>query len=63
MKLWETYFRLWQTLTDCSLKGTTKSRLMEKPVKKTEQIKSVPESETYRECGKWCNEDFGMPLG
>jgi hypothetical protein len=63
MKLWETYFRLWQRLSDCSPEGKTKSRLMEKTVKKMEQIKSIPEPKTYRECGKWCYEDFGMPLG
>jgi len=62
MKLWETYFRLWQRLSDCSSERTTKSRLMEKYVEKTEQVKSITEPKTYW-CGKWCDEDFGMPLG
>jgi hypothetical protein len=61
MKLWETFFRFWQRLSDCVPGERTKSRLMEKPLQKMEQINSILERQKYRGCVN-CFEDFSMPL-
>jgi hypothetical protein len=56
MKLWETYFRLWQRVSDSLTEGKTQSQ----PRESSEQDNSITEPDIYRDCGEYCFEDFGM---
>ncbi|HET6490941.1 MAG TPA: hypothetical protein VFG28_14400 [Syntrophales bacterium] len=59
MKLWETYFRLWQKFSESLTEGTTQS-LNQREFLQNEESKSTPERDIYRDCGEYCFEDFGM---
>jgi hypothetical protein len=53
MKFLEEYLKTFDS--DMSMEGS-------QPMfrKSTEQNKSIPNSETYCDCGEYCLEDFGM---